>query len=56
MKPGEARREANSVLAGGGVIVDAAAGAAIGTLVAGPLLSQDAPDATDTTQKAPVKP
>ncbi|MDZ4101872.1 MAG: hypothetical protein U1E12_09380 [Hydrogenophaga sp.] len=37
MEPGEALREANSVLAGGGVIVGAAAGAAIGTLVAGPV-------------------
>ena len=37
MEPGEAQREANSVLAGGGVIVGAAAGAAIGTLVAGPV-------------------
>ena len=56
MEPGEAQREANSVLAGGGVIVGAAAGAAIGTLVAGPPLSQDAPDATDQTKKASVKP
>ncbi len=37
MAPGEAQREANSVLAGGGVIVGAATGAAIGTLVAGPV-------------------
>ena len=37
LNPEEAEREANSVLAGGGVIVGAAAGAAIGTLVAGPV-------------------
>ncbi|MFN7122395.1 MAG: hypothetical protein ACK4NM_10220 [Hydrogenophaga sp.] len=37
LNPDEAQREANSVLAGGGVIVGAAAGAAIGTLVAGPV-------------------
>ena len=37
MEPEESRREAHSVLAGGGVIVGAAAGAAIGTLVAGPV-------------------
>ena len=37
LNPDEAEREANSVLAGGGVIVGAAAGAAIGTLVAGPV-------------------
>lgn len=37
MDPEETQREANSVLAGGGVIVGAAAGAAIGTLVAGPV-------------------
>ncbi|PZO16837.1 MAG: hypothetical protein DCF26_10760 [Burkholderiales bacterium] len=37
LNPDEAEREAKSVLAGGGVIVGAAAGAAIGTLVAGPV-------------------
>ncbi|MDO9134572.1 hypothetical protein [Hydrogenophaga sp.] len=37
LNPDEAEREANSVLAGGGVIVGAATGAAIGTLVAGPV-------------------
>jgi NhaP-type Na+/H+ or K+/H+ antiporter len=37
LNPEEAEREANSVLAGGGVIVGAAAGAALGTLVAGPV-------------------
>ncbi len=37
LNPEEAQREAHSVLAGGGVIVGAAAGAAIGTLVAGPV-------------------
>lgn len=37
LNPAEAEREANSVLAGGGVIVGAAAGAALGTLVAGPV-------------------
>jgi hypothetical protein len=37
MEPGEAEREANSVLAGGGVLVGAAAGAAIGSAVAGPV-------------------
>lgn len=37
MDPEETQREANSVLAGGGVIVGAATGAAIGTLVAGPV-------------------
>ncbi|MES2840892.1 MAG: hypothetical protein V4794_11495 [Pseudomonadota bacterium] len=37
MEPGEAEREANSVLAGGGVMVGAAAGAAIGSVVAGPV-------------------
>ncbi len=78
LNPDEAQREAHSVLAGGGVIVGAAAGAAIGTLVAGPvvagtvgavagalggvaagpLVSEDAPDAADTTtaNKAPFKP
>jgi len=37
LEPGEAEREANSVLAGGGVMVGAAAGAAIGVVVAGPV-------------------
>lgn len=37
LEPGEVEREANSVLAGGGVIVGAAAGAAIGSVVAGPV-------------------
>ena len=37
LEPGEAEREANSVLAGGGVIVGAAAGAAVGGVVAGPV-------------------
>ncbi|MDP3253508.1 MAG: hypothetical protein Q8M77_16505 [Hydrogenophaga sp.] len=37
MEPGEAEREADSVLAGGGVVVGAAAGAAIGTLLGGPV-------------------
>ncbi|MDP1685710.1 hypothetical protein [Hydrogenophaga sp.] len=37
LNPEEVEREANSVLAGGGVIVGAAAGAALGTLVAGPV-------------------
>jgi hypothetical protein len=37
LNPDEVEREANSVLAGGGVIVGAAAGAALGTLVAGPV-------------------
>ena len=37
LTPGEAKREANSVLAGGGVMVGAAAGAAIGSVVAGPV-------------------
>lgn len=36
-KPGEARREANSVLAGGGVIVGTFTGVVIGTVVAGPV-------------------
>ncbi len=35
--PDEAERERKSVLAGGGVIVGAAAGAAVGSAVAGPL-------------------
>lgn len=37
LQPGEAEREVNSVLAGGGVIVGAAAGAAIGGVVGGPV-------------------
>jgi outer membrane lipoprotein SlyB len=37
MQAGEAAREADSVLAGGGVVVGAAAGAAIGTLLGGPV-------------------
>lgn len=37
LERGEAEREANSVLAGGGVMVGAATGAAIGTAVAGPV-------------------
>lgn len=37
LKPEEARREANSVLVGGGAIVGAAAGAAIGVAMAGPV-------------------
>ncbi len=37
MEPGEAEREAQSVLAGGGMMVGAAAGAALGTAVAGPV-------------------
>jgi hypothetical protein len=37
LQPQEVEREANSVLAGGGVLVGAATGAAIGTAVAGPL-------------------
>jgi hypothetical protein len=37
LEPGEAEREANSVLTGGGVMVGAVAGAAIGTAVAGPV-------------------
>lgn len=37
LEPGEARREANSVLTGGGVMVGAVAGAAIGSAVAGPV-------------------
>jgi hypothetical protein len=37
LEPGEAEREADSVLAGGGAIVGVAAGAAIGTVVAGPV-------------------
>lgn len=37
LEPGEAEREAHSVLAGGGVMVGVAAGAAIGAVVAGPV-------------------
>lgn len=37
LEPWEAEREANSVLAGGGMMVGAAAGAAIGSVVAGPV-------------------
>lgn len=37
LNPEEAEREANSVLAGGGVMVGAAAGAAIGVVLAGPV-------------------
>lgn len=37
LEPEEIEREANSVLAGGGVMVGAAAGAAIGGVVAGPV-------------------
>jgi len=37
LKPNEAKREANSVLVGGGAIVGAAAGAAIGVAMAGPV-------------------
>ena len=37
LEPGEAVREANSALAGGGVIVGVAAGTAIGAVVAGPV-------------------
>lgn len=37
MEPGEAEREAKSVLAAGGVIAGAATGAAIGVAVAGPV-------------------
>lgn len=37
LKPEEAEREAQSVLAGGGMMVGAAAGAAIGTAVGGPV-------------------
>jgi hypothetical protein len=37
LEPGEAEREAGSVLAGGGVLVGAAAGAALGTAMAGPV-------------------
>ncbi len=37
LEPGEAEREAQSVLAGGGMVAGAAAGAAVGTAVGGPL-------------------
>jgi hypothetical protein len=37
LAPDEAEREAHSVLAGGGVLVGAAAGATIGVAVAGPV-------------------
>lgn len=37
LRLGEAEREANSVLAGGGVVVGVAAGAAIGGVMAGPV-------------------
>ncbi|MDQ7745073.1 hypothetical protein [Hydrogenophaga pseudoflava] len=37
LEPWEAEREAQSVLAGGGMMVGAAAGAAIGTAVGGPV-------------------
>lgn len=37
MEPGEAEREANSVLMGGGVVAGAAAGAGIGVAVGGPV-------------------
>ena len=37
LEPGEAEREAHSVLAGGGMVGGAAAGVAIGTVVAGPV-------------------
>ena len=37
LEPGEAEREAHSVLVGGGVMVGAATGAAVGTAVAGPV-------------------
>ncbi|UXH77225.1 bacteriocin [Roseateles amylovorans] len=37
LKPEEAERERNSVLAGGGVIVGVAAGAALGGAIAGPV-------------------
>ena len=37
LEPGEAEREAQSVLTGGGVMVGAATGAAIGSVVAGPV-------------------
>lgn len=37
MEPGEAKRESNSVLMGGGMMAGAAAGAGIGVVVAGPV-------------------
>ncbi len=37
LEPGEAEREANSVLTGGGMVAGAVAGVAIGTVVAGPV-------------------
>ena len=37
LEPGEAAREAKSVLVGGGVVAGAATGAAIGVVVAGPV-------------------
>lgn len=37
LKPQEAKREANSVLVGGGVMAGAATGATIGAVVAGPV-------------------
>lgn len=37
LEPGEAEREANSVLTGGGMVAGAATGAVIGTAVAGPV-------------------
>ena len=37
LEAGEAEREADSVLAGGGVVLGMAAGAAIGSVVAGPV-------------------
>jgi hypothetical protein len=37
LEPGEAEREGNSVLAGGGAMVGVATGAAIGSVVAGPV-------------------
>jgi hypothetical protein len=37
LKPGEAKREANSVLAGGGMVGGAVVGATIGVVVGGPV-------------------
>jgi non-heme chloroperoxidase len=37
LEPGEAEREGNSVLTGGGAMVGVATGAAIGSVVAGPV-------------------
>ncbi len=37
LEPGEAEREAQSVLAGGGMVAGAVVGVAIGTVVAGPV-------------------